>query len=112
DGERQLAARNSRQKLLALRLGAEAKEQRTGLTVGDPVGRDRRAGGEHLLEHHVALERAPLVATVALRPRHGDPAARAHLLAERAVEAAPGVRAEHGRGVTQLAAKELAHLGA
>src|SRR5262249_27473435 len=108
----ELAARNRRQKLLALRLGAEAKEQRTRLAVGDPVGRDRRAGGEHLLEHHVALERAPLVATVALPPRHGDPAPPAPPRAERAVEAAPGVRAEHGRGVAQLAAKELAHLDA
>ena len=70
DRERQLAARDRRQELLALRLGAEAQEQGTGLAVGDPVGGHRRAGGEHLLEHDVALERAPLVAAVALRPRH------------------------------------------
>src|SRR5437899_2183986 len=60
----------------------------------------------------VTLERAPLVPAVALRPRHRDPAADTHLFAELAVEAAPGVRAPHRRGVAELPAQELAHLGA
>ena len=110
DRERQLAAGDRRQEPLPLRLGAKSKQERAGLAVGDPVGRHRRSGRQHLLEHHVALERAPLVTAVALGPRHGDPAARAHLLAELAVEAAPRVRAPHRRGVAQLVAQELAHL--
>src|SRR5207249_3501006 len=87
-------------------------EERTGLAVGDPVGGHGRAGRQHLLEHDVTLERAPLVPAVALRPRHRDPAADTHLFAELAVEAAPGVRAPHRRGVAELPAQELAHLGA
>src|SRR4030095_17038044 len=101
-----------RQKLLALRLGPEAKEQRSGLAVGDPVGGHRSAGGEHLLEHHVSLQRASLVTAITRGPRHRDPAARSHLATELTIETAPGVRAQYRRGVTQLLTQERAHVRA
>ena len=112
DRERQLAARDRGQEALALGLGAEAEQQRPALAVRHPVRADRRPRGQHLLEHHVALEEAPLVTTVARGPRHPDPPARAHLAAERRVEAAPGVRALGAPAVFQLGAQEVAHLGA
>ena len=53
-------ARCAGRKRSALRLAAVAQQRRAALAVGDPVRADRRAGGEQLLEHHVALERAAL----------------------------------------------------
>src|SRR5262249_60902821 len=105
DRDRELAARDCRQDLWPLGPGAESQERRAGLPIGDPVRGHRRAGSQHLFENHVALEGAPLVAAVALGPRHADPTARAHLLAELAVEATPGVRAQHWRPVPQLTAE-------
>src|SRR3954447_7960977 len=43
---------------------------------------DRRAGGEQLLGHDIAFEKAALGAAVALRPGDADPAARAEAAAE------------------------------
>ena len=77
DRERELAPHDAGQDLLALRLGAEAQQQRPALAIGHPVRAHGGARGEHLLQHDVALEEAALVATVLLGPRHADPAARA-----------------------------------
>src|SRR5438093_3164749 len=112
DGERQLAAHDARQDLLPLRLRAEAQQQRPALPVGHPVGAHRRAGGQQLLHHHVALEERALVAAVRLGPRHADPAARAHATRELAVEPAPRLRALDRRGAAEFLAEELAHLRA
>ena len=112
DGEGQLAPRDGGHEALALRLGAEAEQQRTALPVGDPVGADGRAGRQQLLQHHVPLEERPLVAAVLLGPRHADPAPGAQLAAEGGIEPAP----RPGLMVRRLAAdglaEELAHLGA
>jgi hypothetical protein len=110
DRERELAAHDAGQDLLALGLRAEAQQQRSALAVGHPVRADRRAGGQHLLEDDVALEEAPLVSAILLRPRHADPAPRAHAARELTVESAPGFRALHGRGAAELLGKEMADL--
>ena len=96
----------------AARCSSVPKRRSSGpaLAVRHPVRGDRRARREHLLEHDVALERRALVAAVLLRPRHADPAARAHLQAELAVVAAPGPRALVGRALAHRLAQELAHL--
>src|SRR5206468_11757846 len=112
DGERQLAAHDGRQDLLALRLRAEAQEQRAALPVRHPVRAHRRAGGQHLLHHDVALEERALVAAILLGPRHADPTARAHAARELAIEPAPGLRALDRCRAAELLAEEVAHLGA
>ena len=110
DGEGQLAARDPRQEALALLLGAEAEQQRAALAVGHPVRAHRRARGQGLLEHHVALQRGALVAAVLLGPRHADPAALAHPAREVAVEPAPGARALRGPVLGHLGLEEGADL--
>src|SRR3990172_6075573 len=110
DGEGQLALRDPRQEALALLFRAEAQQQRPALPVGDPVRGGRRAGGQRLLEDDVALERAPLVAAVLLRPRHADEAGLAQLAREVAVEAAPGERALGRARPAERAGEEVAYL--
>src|SRR5947208_1083449 len=110
DRECELTPRDGRQEPLALAFRAEAEEQRARLPVGHPVRRDGRPRSHHLLQHHVPLERRALVAAVALGPRHADPAARADLAAELAIEPAPGVRAPAGRAVAELGPEKVAHL--
>jgi len=70
------------------------------------VEADRRAGCQHLLDHHVALERGALVAAVLLRPCHADPALLGHLAAERLVVVA--AVAERGAVVVQECTHVLA----
>ena len=85
DAEEAFAAGDRREDFLALLFGAEVEQQRAALAVGDPVRRDRRAGGQHLFQDDVALQRAPLAAAVLLGPGHADPALGAHQFAERRV---------------------------
>src|SRR5205823_10855090 len=110
DGERQLAAGDGRQEALALRLGAEAEEERPALPLGHPVSAGRRAGRQQLLQQNVALEEGALLAAVLLRPREPDPAARTELLAERGIEAAPRARPAHRGPRAQRLAQEDPHL--
>src|SRR2546427_4602878 len=112
DGEGQLAANDPRQNALPLCLGSEAQKEWATLPVRNPVSADGRAGGEHLLHHHVALEEGALVAAVLLGPRHADPAARADAARELAVEATPRLGPLHGGGAAELLFEKLTHLGA
>src|SRR5258706_16048834 len=73
DREVDLAARDAGKQLLALRLGAEAQQQRPGLAVGGPGRPARRPRDQQLLGDDIKLERTSLVAALALRPRHAHP---------------------------------------
>ena len=110
DGERQLPPRDGRQEALALLLRAEAQQQRAGLAIGHPVGADRRAGGEGLLEHDVALQERALVAAVLLGPRHADPALGGELLRKLRMVPTPSARPLFGGELGQLRPEELADL--
>ena len=90
DGEVAFAGGDPGQDRLALRLAAEAQQQRAALPVCDPVGVDGRARRQQLLDHDVALQRRALVPAVAPGPGHPDPAARA----QRTAEGGRPVRAE------------------
>ena len=90
DAEGQFAGGDFRAEELLLLLGAEAQDIGTALAVAGVVGGQRRAGGEHFLDQHVAFEGAAFVAAILFRPRHADPAALAHRAAEVAVELASG----------------------
>ena len=90
DREKDFAAADAGQKILALLVAAVAQQERPALPVGDPVAADRRAGCEQFLGDRIAFEKAALAAAIALRPRHADPAA----LAEAAAEIGGAVRAE------------------
>ena len=95
---------DARQEVVLLLVGAVAQDVGAALPVGGPVEADRRAGGQHLLDQHVAFERGALVAAVLLRPGHADPAALGHLAAERLVVVA--AVAERGAVLVE----ECAHL--
>src|SRR6185437_5810056 len=100
-----LAGGDLGQKECLLFLGAEAQQIGAALAIRDPVGADRRAGGEHLLDHHVALVGGALLAAVLLRPGHAEPAALGHLAAELG---APAVR--HRAHQRLVLVEEIAHL--
>jgi hypothetical protein len=110
DGEGELAPHDGRQEALALRLGAEAQQQRSALALGDPVRAGRGTGGEQLFEQHVALQERPLLTAVALGPREPDPAAGAELAAELGIEAAPRSRPAHRRPIPERLTEERADL--
>src|SRR5260370_21372716 len=77
DAEIGLAAADAGQEALALRLGAEAQQERPALAVGGPVRGDRGAGDEDLLGDDVALARGALAAAVAALPGPAGPTLRA-----------------------------------
>src|SRR4051794_7880461 len=112
DAEIALAGGDARQNVVFLLVGADAQEQRSALPVGDPMAADGSAGGQHFLEHHVALKRGALMSTVTLRPSHADPAARAHLAAELGIEAAPGTSALLRRAIGNLTTEKGADFAA
>ncbi len=103
---------DGRQDGVLLLVGADPHDERPALTVGNPVGADRRARGQHLFQHDVAFERAPLLAAVALGPGHPNPAALAHAAAEGGIVAVPAFGALPGRAVGELGFQEVSHLGA
>src|SRR6267142_3509739 len=98
--------------MAALRLGSELEQRRPGLAVGDPVRAHRGAGGEQLLQQHVALDIAALVASVAFGPSQAYPTLGAELAREFGVVHGPGVGSLLGRPVGQLPPQELADLAA
>ena len=85
DAERQVAACDPREEVILLLVGAIAQDVRAALAIGGPMEADGCAGGEHLLDQHVAFERGAFVAAVFLGPGHADPAALGHLAGERLV---------------------------
>src|SRR3546814_1610677 len=69
--------RNAGQISLALLLAAIAQDQRTGLSIGDPMRADGCARRKQFLDHDIAFERVAIAAAVARREGHSDIARRA-----------------------------------
>src|SRR3546814_21012163 len=65
DAENELGAAEARNEALLLLLGAIVQDQRRGLTVGNPVRRDRRPRRQQLLDDDKARESPFLAAAVA-----------------------------------------------
>src|SRR5690606_37637666 len=102
-----------RQELLLLLLRAETKDAVRDLPVADPMGRDRGAGREQLLDDHEALDLAAVVAAVAAGKRHADPAAAAQPSAEIPIEAAqPAVDHRFERACLELVFQKRPNLPA
>src|SRR5690606_29198829 len=80
---------NERQEPLALLLGAEAQQERTALSVADPVGAKWGAGREQFLDNGISLQRRTFMAAVGTRPGHADPATTPELTTELAIETRP-----------------------
>src|SRR3569623_1386241 len=112
DAEDAVAGGDARQDRFALRLAAELEQGRPALPVGDPVRRDRRAGGERLLDHDFTFERRSLMPAIALWPSHAEPAARAERPAEIAVEAVPALGALQRGAPGKRLGKARAYLAA
>src|SRR6202007_3226131 len=74
DRERQLAAADGGQGAPLLLLAAETVDHRARLAVCDPVIPDRSAPAQQLLADDEALHRAAVVAAIAKRQRHPEPA--------------------------------------
>ncbi|MCY1431249.1 hypothetical protein D9M71_472130 [compost metagenome] len=90
----------------------ELHQQRAALAFGDPVGIHRRARGQQFFQHHVALQGAALMAAVAFRPGHAEPAAFAQLAAEGFVGAVPVLGALGGGKVFQGVGEKRPDFGA
>jgi hypothetical protein len=73
--EKTLTACDRRQQPLPLCFGAIAQQQRSTLSIGDPMRADRRAGRQQLLGYDVTFEERAVTAAITGRPRHADPAA-------------------------------------
>ncbi|MNZ67703.1 hypothetical protein D3C78_859580 [compost metagenome] len=112
DSDEYLTAGHAGADLRREHVRGELHEQRCALALGDPVGLYRRARGEQFFQHHVALQRAALMAAIALRPGHAEPAARAQLAAELFANAVPALGPLGGGVVLQRFGEERAHLGA
>ena len=110
DAERATARRNPRQERLPLRLRPMPQDARPRLPLRNPVVPHRRARRQHLLQHHIALQRRALMPAILLRPGHPQPAARTHRLAERRVGADPGLRPLLRRPLPQRIRQERPHL--
>ena len=85
DDEAQFTAADARQNILLDVLGRVFEQDRAALAVGDEVDAHRRVGDAEFFGDHVALQVSALVAAVALRPGHADPALGADAPAEGAV---------------------------
>src|SRR5262249_37046680 len=71
----------------ALRLASIGEKGRADLSIGEPVGSDRRPRAEKLLGEDQPLEVRALLPTVTPRPRVADPTARSERSREFAREA-------------------------
>jgi hypothetical protein len=87
DAGEKLTLRHCRQIALALLLGAEGKDLRASLAIGEPVRGDGRACGEQFLQNDVPLDRGTATAAVVRRLGHPDPAAATEFGAEAGGEA-------------------------
>src|SRR3546814_10136179 len=76
---------------LALLLAAIAQDQRTGLSIGDPMRADGCARRKQFLDHDIAFERVAIAAAVARREGHSDIARRAERAAETGIETRPAI---------------------
>ena len=103
---RQIPGRNRSRLLLAPELG----DQRTALTIGDPVVADRGTPAQQLLRDHEPLDRRAVAAAVLPRERHPDPSARGELLREGCVRGPRHAEARCERSTGELRGQERPHL--
>ena len=104
---------DSRQNPLPLLLGAVGDQPRCHLSVGDPVRRHRRAGGQQFLGDDVAVEMAEAVAAVLDRDGQADKAGVAQAGAEVLVPLRqPGVHRRLPPVLCPVGSEELPNGGA
>src|SRR5258708_5635732 len=74
DRKTNLAAADARQDVHLDVLGGVFQKHRAALPVGHEEAPRRHVGNAHLLGHHIALEKAPLMAAIFPGPGHAEPA--------------------------------------
>ena len=112
DAEIAFAARDGGDVFPALLFRAELQQQGAALPVGHPMGGNGGTGGQHFLQHHVALQKTFPATAVFLGPGHADPATGPHGLGKFRVGPGPGFGALDAWIALKMIGDEGADLGA